>query len=120
MEKLSAQEEQVMLAIWKVGEGNVKVFMEHLQMAAPYTTVASTVKNLEKKGYVSSKFFGNVYVYKPVISEEDYKKRFLGNVVKDYFDNSYKDLVNFFVNQKKLSADELQEIVQMIKNKKTK
>lgn len=54
-----------------------------------------------------------------MISEAEYKKRFMGNVVKEYFDNSYKELVNFFVEQKKLSASELKEIISMIeKNKK--
>jgi hypothetical protein len=39
--------------------------------------------------------------------------------VKNYFDNSYKDLVNFFVEQKNLSPKELQEIIAMIEGKKT-
>ena len=82
----------------------------------PYTTIASTIKNLEKKGYLSSRLVGNTYLYKPAVSEEDYKKRFMGNVVKEYFDNSYKELVNFFVEQKKLSAKELKEIIDLIEN----
>ena len=81
---------------------------------APYTTVASIIKNLEKKGYLNSRLVGNVYMYKPAISEDDYKQKFMGNVVKEYFDNSYKELVNFFVEQKKLSAKELKEIITLI------
>ncbi len=42
----------------------------------------------------------------------------MGNVVKEYFDNSYKELVNFFVEQKKLSAKELKEIISMIEKGK--
>lgn len=114
MEKLTHVEEETMQAIWQTGEGNVKSFMECLDEEVPYTTVASTVKNLEKKGYLDSRLVGNAYLYKPAISEEDYKKKFMGNVVKDYFDNSYKELVNFFVEQKKLSAKELKEIISMI------
>jgi predicted transcriptional regulator len=114
MEKLTHSEEETMQAIWRTGEGNIKAFMEHLDESLPYTTVASTIKNLEKKGYLQSRLVGNAYLYKPVISEEEYKKKFLGNVVKEYFDNSYKELVNFFVEQKKLSAKELKEIINMI------
>ena len=120
MVKLTAQEEQVMIAIWETGEGHIKAFMEKLDNPAPYTTIASTVKNIEKKGYITSKLYGNVYVYKPAISREEYKKMFMGNVVKDYFSNSYKELVSFFVDQKKLSAKELKEIVQMIEQGKKK
>jgi predicted transcriptional regulator len=114
MEKLTHTEEETMQAIWRTGEGNVKSFMEHLEDGTPYTTVASVVKNLEKKGYLHSRLLGNTYLYQPAITEEDYKKKFMGNVVKDYFDNSYKELVNFFVEQKKLSAKELKEIIQLI------
>ena len=114
MEPLTHVEEETMQAIWRTGEGNVKAFMEHLDESLPYTTVASTVKNLEKKGYLNSRLVGNAYLYKPAVSEEDYKKRFMGKVVKEYFDNSYKELVNFFVEQKKLSAKELKEIINMI------
>jgi len=53
-----------------------------------------------------------------VISEQEYKKKFMGNVVKEYFDNSYKELVNFFVEQKKLSAKELKEIIDLIEGNK--
>ncbi|TXJ27694.1 MAG: BlaI/MecI/CopY family transcriptional regulator [Chitinophagaceae bacterium] len=114
MEKLTYQEEEAMLAIWKAGEGNIKSFMEQMSTSLPYTTVASTVKNLEKKGYLGSRLLGNTYLYRAIISEEEYKKKFMGNVVKEYFDNSYKELVNFFVEQKKLSARELKEIIDMI------
>ena len=114
MEKLTHVEEAVMQAIWRTGEANVKTFMENLEEPAPYTTVASIVKNLERKAYISSRLVGNAYLYKPAVSEADYKKKFMGNVVKEYFDNSYKEMVNFFVEQKKLSAKELKEIITMI------
>jgi predicted transcriptional regulator len=117
MEKLSYQEEEAMQAVWRTGEGNIKSFMENMDNPPPYTTVASTIKNLEKKGYLHSRASGNAYVYKPAISEPEYKKKFMGNVVKEYFDNSYKELVNFFVEQKKLSAKELKEIIDLIEKK---
>jgi len=119
MEKLTPQEEDAMQVAWKVGEGNVKLLLENMaEPKPPYTTLASTVKNLEKKGFLTSKLFGNNYVYAPAVSEADYKKKFLGGVVKTYFDNSYKELVNFFVAQKKLSAKELKEIIDLIEGKK--
>src|SRR5687768_1821827 len=91
-EKLTPQEEQAMQAVWKTGEGSVKSFMENMQSPVPpYTTVASTIRNLEKKGYVSSRQLGNMYIYKAAIEEKQYKKTFLKNVVKQHFDNSYKD-----------------------------
>ncbi len=114
MEKLTHAEEETMQAVWRTREGNVKAFMEHLGNDIPYTTVASTIKNLEKKGYLTSRLVGNSFLYNPAVTEEEYKKKFMGKVVKEYFDNSYKEMVNFFVEQKKLSAKELKEIITMI------
>jgi BlaI family penicillinase repressor len=118
MEKLSHQEEEAMQAVWKTGEGNVKLFLENMEGAGtPYTTLASTIKNLEKKGYLSSRFIGNAYLYKPLITEDEYKKKFMSGFVKDYFANSYKELVNFFVDEEKLSARELKDIIELIEEK---
>ena len=115
LEKLTRQEEEAMLAAWKTGEGSIKAISENMEAPLPpYTTLASTIKNLEKKGYLQSRLVGNTYVYKPSVSHEDYKKKFMNGFVKDYFENSYKELVNFFVTQKKLSAKELKEIIEMI------
>lgn len=119
MEKLTIQEQDAMLAIWKTGEGSVKSFMEAMAPPVPpYTTVASTIKNLEKKGYLHSRLVGNAYLYAPAISEEAYKQKFMGGVVKDYFENSYKELVSFFAQKNKISADELREIIGLIEGKK--
>lgn len=121
MEKLSPQEEEAMQVIWKIGEGHVKLFLDAMdEPRPPYTTLASTIKNLQKKGYLTSRLVGNAYLYQPAISEPDYKRKFLSKVVQHYFDNSYKELVSFFVEQKKLSANELKEIIDLIEGKDKK
>jgi BlaI family transcriptional regulator, penicillinase repressor len=119
-EKLTSQEEQAMRAVWKTGEGSVKTFLDNMDTdeKPPYTTVASTIKNLERKGYLASRLIGNVYLYKPTVKESDYKKSFLTDIVRQHFDNSYKDLVTFFAEQKKISPKDLQEIIDMIERKK--
>jgi BlaI family transcriptional regulator, penicillinase repressor len=114
-EKLSHPEEEAMQAVWKVGEGSIKAFLENMpSQGTPYTTLASTIKNLEKKGYLRSRMVGNTYLYQALIPEDEYKKKFMSGFVRDYFDNSYKELVSFFVEKKKLSAGELREIIELI------
>ena len=104
-----------MKAVWKAGEGSIKTFLHEMgEPRPPYTTMASTVKNLEKKGFVKSRLIGKVYLYKAAMSEEEYKNRFMTGFVKDYFANSYKEMVNFFVQKKKLSPAELKEIIHLI------
>jgi BlaI family penicillinase repressor len=120
MEKLSEQEEEAMQVIWKRGGGYIKEFLDAMpQPKPPYTTLASTVKNLEKKGYLKSEKLGNTYRYLPLIEEELYKKRFMSGFVNEYFRNSYKELVAFFAREEQISAEELKEIIRMIESKKS-
>ena len=115
MEKLSQQEEEAMQAVWQCGPGFIKDFLDQLtEPKPPYTTLASTIKNLERKGFLKSEKMGNSLRYIPAIKEEEYKKRFMSGFVSDYFQNSYKDLVTFFANEKKISASDLQEIIKLI------
>ena len=92
MEKLTIQEEEVMIYIWELQCCFVKdIVAKYTQPAPPYTTVASIVKNLERKGYVTPKRVGNTYQYTPAIRENEYKRHFMSSVVRNYFENSYKE-----------------------------
>jgi len=118
MEKLTNQEEEIMLIIFQQGKGFIKDFIQRIdEPQPPYTTVASIVKNLERKGFVKSTRYGNTYEYCPVMEESEYKSKFMSGVVQNYFENSYKDMVSFFAEKKKISAEELKEIIKLIEKK---
>ncbi len=119
MEKLTKQEEEVMLHIWDLQECFVKdIVARYPQPAPPYTTVASVVSNLKRKGYVKQKRVGNTYQYAPLIAEAEYKRTFMSGFVRNYFENSYKQMVSFFAKEQKISAHDLQEILDMIEKEK--
>jgi len=121
MEKLTQQEEEVMQVIWQNNGGFIKEFLDLMaEPKPPYTTLASTVKNLERKNFLLGKKMGNSYFYSPIIEAEDYKKLFMRGFVSDYFQNSYKDLVEFFATEQQISAEELKEIIDIIENRKSK
>ena len=115
IEHLTPQEEEAMLIIWRLEKGFVKDFLEQYpEPRPPYTTLASTVKNLERKGYVTSRLYGNTYEYTSIVCEKEYKKQFMSGFVKDYFCNSYSELVAFFAREQRISANELKEIIRII------
>jgi predicted transcriptional regulator len=119
MEKLTMQEEEVMLYIWELNECVVKdVVTRFPEPQPPYTTVASIVNNLKRKGYVHAKRYGNTYLYSPAVKQSEYKRNFMGGVVRNYFANSYKEMVSFFAKEQKLSADDLKEIISLIEKGK--
>ena len=115
MEKLTSQEEVAMLIIWQLGKCFVKDILElYPEPRPPYTTLASTVKNLERKGYLDSRLYGNTYEYMPIVCELEYKKQYMSNVVRNFFCNSYSELVTFFAREQHISAGELKEIIRII------
>lgn len=120
MEKLTKQEEEVMKYIWQLGQCIVKDIVEQFpDPKPPYTTVASVVKNLQRKNYVTSERIGNTYRYTTLISKSEYKRDFVSEMVNNYFKNSYKELVTFFTQEQKLSQKDLKEIIDEIeKNNK--
>lgn len=119
MEKLTMQEEEAMLYIWQVAPCFIKdVVAKYNDPKPPYTTVASVIKNLERKKYVKAKRYGNTYEYTPLVKESEYKRIFMNGVVRNYFENSYKEMVSFFAKDEKISADELKEIIDMIEKGK--
>ena len=115
MEKLTDIEEKAMLAVWQTNPGFIKDFLHNAPMPRPpYTTFASTIKILERKGFIKSERIGSAIRYSAIIKEAEYKKRFITGVVNNLFKNSYKEVVSFFVNEKKVSAEELKEIIDLI------
>ena len=119
MEKLSQQEEEAMQLVWQNKGGFIKDILNLFpEPRIPYTTLASTLKNLEKKKYLRSTKLGNSYHYKPLIGENEYKKACMRDFVSGYFKNSYKDLISFFAKEEKISPSELKEILEMIQKPK--
>ncbi|WP_035560786.1 BlaI/MecI/CopY family transcriptional regulator [Hymenobacter sp. IS2118] len=120
MERLTQPEEDALRVLWPLpGGGFVKEILEHLPAPRPpYTTLASTLRNLERKGYVRSEKLGNSFRFVPLISADEYQRRSLGTLVQQHFQNSYKELVSFFAQDDKISAADLQEIIQLIESKK--
>ena len=115
MIKLTSQEEKVMLLIWKKGEGTIREYHEISEDAqTPYTTFASNVKNLQRKGYLKMRRIGTTYLCSPEINEEAYKRYFMSGFIRNYFQDSYKEMVSFFVREEKLTAKDLEDIIQII------
>ena len=121
MQKLTQQEEEAMRYVWHLQGGFIKDILAcYPPPSPPYTTVASIIQNLKRKGYVRIEREGNGYRYLPVVSEAEYKRTFLSGFVQEYFRNSYKELVSFFARDQKLSGDDLKDILRMIEEEKDK
>jgi len=115
IKELTKAEEQIMQILWDIEKGFIKDIVEKLPNPKPaYNTVSTIVRILEKKGFINHKAYGNTYEYFPVISKKNYTKEFMGGLVKNYFSNSYRQMVSFFTKENSLSLNELEEIKQIM------
>ena len=107
-----------MRAVWAKQGGFIsELIMLMPSPQPPHTTLASTLKNLEKKGYLTAQKLGNSFYYRPLIDQETYKKERMTDFVDHYFNHSFRDMVAFFTTQQQLSARDLQEIIHLIESK---
>ena len=114
MKELTKAQEEVLKAVWKLKEGAVSDVLDLLPEPKPaYTTVATVINVLEKKGYLFHKKFGKTKVYYPLISDKEYARSILKDTAKGYFNGSFNMMAQFFVS-KELSISELEELRTML------
>lgn len=117
MKELTQKEEEILTCFWRKGPMFIRELLDIQEEPKPhYNTLSTIVRILEEKGYMAYKVYGNTYQYYPVISEDEYRKLNLKNVVDKYFDKSYMRVVSSLLEEEKLSIDELQKLIQQIKN----
>jgi BlaI family transcriptional regulator, penicillinase repressor len=119
---LTKAEEQIMQILWKCEKAFIKDILEHFDEPKPaYTTVATIVKILERKGFVSYKTYGNAFQFFPIISKDEYSKTHVNTIFKKYFKSSIKDVVSFFADNNKVHVNDIDEAIRVLtelKNKK--
>lgn len=117
LEKLTRREEELMQCFWAHGPLFVRELVEMAADPKPhFNTLSTMVRTLETKGYLSHNAFGGTYQYYPVVSEEEFSRRTLGNVISRYFENSYMGAVSALVEEEKISVDDLRELLDRIEN----
>lgn len=115
--ELTKAEEQVMQVLWKIESGFVNEIMSNYPEPKPaYNTVLTVIRILEKKGFVSHETFCKANRYYPLISKSDYSHKSLSGLVKNYFNNSYMELVSAFTQKENFTTEQLEELKEMIES----
>ena len=115
MKDLTRAEEQVMQVLWKIQKGFVNDILEHYGEPKPaYNTISTIVRILEKKGFVMHKSYGKTHQYYPLVSKEEYTKKFFRGFMKNYFSNSYLKLASFLTHDKNISVEDLEEMKKLM------
>ena len=111
--QLTKAEEQVMQILWEMGEGLVKDIRDQFDEPKPArNTVSTVIRILEKKGFVSHKGEGKVFVYYPLVMKREYSGKQLFGLMNDYFNNSFPAMASFFAREKDLSIKDLEQLLE--------
>lgn len=121
MKKLTPKEEDILSYFWTNGPLFIRELLELQEEPKPhYNTLSTIVRVLEEKGYIGYRPYGNTYQYYALVSEDEYRNKTLKNVVSRYFGDSYTRVVSSLIDCDELSVEELEELLQQIKNRKNK
>lgn len=113
--KLSATEEQLMEHIWQ----KERVFMKDLIEAQPdpkpaATTIATLLKRMQEKGFVSYRLYGNSREYYALIDKDEYFSKQLKGLIKHFFNDSALNFASFFTRNTEMSAEELEGLKKLV------
>jgi predicted transcriptional regulator len=104
-----------MQILWKTKEGFVTDILDHFPDPRPaYNTVSTITRILVKKGFVGYRSYGKSHQYYPLIGKKEYTKTYMNRFVRNYFGNSFQEMVSFFTKEEKLSIKDLEEIRQIM------
>ena len=116
MKVLTKAEEQVMQVLWKLEKGFLREIIDAMPAPRPHqNTVATLLKILVDKEFVSITVLGRQHLYTPLVGKDEYSKRTMKQIVKGYFEGSFSNVVSFMVRENNISIEELESLLAQIK-----
>ena len=118
---LTDAELRLMDVLWEKGTGTVSDVVEALPKSVPlaYSTVLTTLRILENKGYLTHLQEGRAYVYRPVIGRDQARQSAVSYLVRRFFDGSRDQLMLRLLEDKGIGPRELKRLRRLIEEDKS-
>jgi predicted transcriptional regulator len=115
---LTDHELRLMNVLWDRTAATVADVVDALEPPPlAYTTVLSTMRTLEEKGYVTHEKSGHAFVYRPLVKRDDAASSLLDTLLDRFFSNSPGVLALTLLQDKRLSKKDLARLKQVIERK---
>ncbi|MDE6547497.1 MAG: BlaI/MecI/CopY family transcriptional regulator, partial [Muribaculaceae bacterium] len=118
---LTEKEAELMNMLWEKGPLFVRQMVDLYPDPKPhFNTVATTIRILETKGYVGHEVLGNSHRFFAIADKSEFRSKSIGDVIRNFFGNSYKLAISSLIEEEKISVDEVKEILKIIEQKNSK
>ena len=118
-QNISESELEVMKVLWKINEGSSAQIIEQLKDNSDWKpkTIQTLITRLVSKGFVDvDKTNRKLFIYKPAISEKEYKDSVSKSFLEKLYNGSINKMVLSFVKENKLSKEEIDELRDILKD----
>lgn len=108
-----------MQVLWDRGEATVQQVLDVLSNKPPlaYNSVLTTIRILEKKGYVRHVKDGRAHVYAPCIGRQEATRSEIRHLVSRFFKNSQELLALNILEERGVDEEELNRIRALLERK---
>ena len=119
---LTDAELRIMNVLWQKGSGTVQQVLDWLpeKPALAYNTVLTTVRILEKKGYVGHAKDGRAHVYEPLVERKEATRSEIRYLVSRFFRNSHDALVLNILADNEIEGEEVVRLRKMLERSQEK
>jgi predicted transcriptional regulator len=112
---LTEAELRLMEVLWEKSQATVAEVTAALPPPpSAYNSVLTTLRILERKGYVAHDEAGRAFVYRPLLAREDAAKSAVGHLLSRFFDNSAGTLALRLIQSERPSNEELMRLKALI------
>ena len=121
-ETLTEAELRIMNVLWSKGPGTVQFILDSLSENPPlaYNSVLTTIRILERKGYVRHSKDGRAHVYSPLVARKEASRSEIRHLIGRFFKNSHEELVLNILQDRGIDAEELARLREMLEGSRAK
>lgn len=107
-----------MQVLWQRESGTVQQILDALppQPALAYNTVLTTIRILERKGYVDHDKDGRAHIYRPTVQREEASRSEIRHLVSRFFRDSHEDLVLNILEDRGVDPAEIERLRRMLES----
>ncbi len=115
---LGRREQQIMEAVYGLGQASVSEVLEALNDPPSYSAVRAILNNLEEKGHLKREKSGKKFLYVPTVARKNAQRSVLKRLVAGFFNGSTAQAAASLLEMDagKLSDEELDRLSRAIED----